>query len=196
MTVVGLSRSVATVPFGTATDVAVDIAAFGGLPGYLQAVVSFLLVALFGGIILRRSEGLLDRSIDALQERPYSAVPYGLVGYALALAVGLYGFSQLGRIGVAGTPLGQLVALLLGGVIVSLTAFGFLIVGTLLTDIQGQRRPTTGLIIGAALSAVGWVILPKSGGLLVWVFIAAFGLGGAVRRWFHAERTVETERAD
>jgi hypothetical protein len=196
MTVARLSRSLSTVPFGTAPDVAVDIVAVGSLPGYLQALVSFLLVGLFGAIVLRRSEGFLDRSIDALHERPYSAVPYGLVAYALALAVGLYGFSQLGRVGVAGTVLGVLVALLLSGVIVSLTAFGFLVVGTLLTDIQGQRRPTYGLVIGAALSAVGWLALPMTGGLLVWVVVAAFGLGGAVRRWFHAERTVETERAD
>lgn len=200
MSVVGIHQSVGTVALGTtppavAIGQSVDVSSLGGLPGYLQAVGSFLLVVLFGGVILRQSEARVHRSLDALQERPYSAVPYGLIAYVVALAVGLYGFSQLGRVGVAGTVLGQFVALSLGGVFVALTAFGFLVVGTLVTDIQGQRRPTYGLLLGAALSAVGWLLLPTAGGFAAWVLIAAFGLGGAVRVWFHAERTVETERA-
>jgi len=201
MTLVGIHRAVGTVSLGTtpldiAVGQSVDVTTLSGLPGYLQAIGSFLLVVLFGGVILRQSEARVHRSLEALRERPYSAVPYGLVAYAVALAVGLYGFSQLGRVGVAGTFLGRLVALLLGGVLVSLTAFGFLVVGTLATDVQGQRRPTYGLVLGAALSAVGWLVLPTAGGLAVWVLVAAFGLGGAVRPWFHAERTVETERVD
>jgi len=196
MTVVGIHGSVGTPPPELAVVQSVDVTALGGLPGHLQAIGSFLLVVLFGGALLHWSEARVHRSLEALRERPYSAVPYGLVAYAVALAVGLYGFSQLGRVGVAGTVLGRLVALLLGGVIVSLTAFGFLVVGTLATDVQGQRQPTYGLVLGAALSAVGWLILPPAGGLAVWVLVAAFGLGGAVRVWFHAERTVETERAD
>ncbi|MDS0261167.1 hypothetical protein NDI56_17340 [Haloarcula sp. S1CR25-12] len=196
MTVVGIHRSVGTTPPEPAVVQSVDVTAIGGLPGYLQAIGSFLLVVLFGGVILRRSEARVLRSLEALRERPYSAVPYGLVAYAVALAVGLYGFSQLGRVGVAGTFLGLLVALLLGGVFVSLTAFGFLVVGTLATDVHGRREPTYGLVVGAALSAIGWLLLPPAGGLAVWVLVAAFGLGGAVRLWVHAERTVETERAD
>jgi len=153
-------------------------------------------VVAFGGLVLRLSEGRVDRSLDALYDQPYRAVPYGLMGYVIALTVGLFGLSQLSRAGVASTLVGRLVALILVGIVVALTAFGFLVVGTLVTDVQGQRRPTYGLLIGAALSAVGWLALPTAGGLAVWVLLAAFGLGGAVRRWFHAERTVETERAD
>jgi|AntRauTorcE11898_2_1112593.scaffolds.fasta_scaffold00156_20 hypothetical protein len=201
MTIVGIHRSVGSVPVGTtppdlAVVQSVDVTALSGIPGYLQAIGSFLLVVLFGGVILRQSEARVHRSLEAIHERPYSAVPYGLVAYAIALAVGMYGFSQLGRVGVAGTFLGRLVALLLAGVVVSLTAFGFLVVGTFATDVQGQRRPTYGLVLGAALSAIGWLVLPTAGGLAVWVLVAAFGLGGAVRPWVHAERTVETERAD
>lgn len=201
MTLGSLHASVTTVPLGTAladlaVGQAVDVAAIGGLPGYLQAIGSALLVLFFGGLILRRSVATVHRSVEGLHEGPYSAVPYGLVTYGVALAFGLYGFIQLGRVGVAGTLLGRLVALLLGSILASLTAFGFLVVGTLVTEIQGQRRPTHGLVLGAALSAIGWLVLPTAGGLAVWVLVAAFGLGGAVRLWVHAERTVETERVD
>lgn len=173
----------------------VDVTALGGLPGYLKAAVSFVLVVLLGGLILHRSEPFVRRSLAALRERPYSAVPYGLMAYVVVLTVGLFGISQLGRAGVASTLVGRLAALLVVGVVASLTAFGFLVVGTLLTDLRGQGRPTHGLLVGAALSAVGWLVLPTAGGLAVWILVAAFGLGGAVRRWFHAERAVEMERA-
>ncbi|WP_276273229.1 hypothetical protein [Haloarcula litorea] len=186
---------VAVVP-GVAAAQPVDVATLDGLPGTVKAAGSFLLVAAFGVLYLRRAEPRVHRALDALLDRPYSAVPYGLFGYVLALAVGLYGLSQLGRIGVANTRLGQLLALLLVCAVVALTAFGFLVVGTLVTDVRGRRRPTYGLAVGAVLSAVGWLVLPTVGGLAVWVLVAAFGLGGAVRRWFHAERTVEAERAE
>lgn len=195
VTVVRQAATALAGPGGTAAQ-QIDVTTLGSLPGPVKAVGSFLLVVLFGGLALRRAEPRVHRSLDDLVDRPYSAVPYGLLAYVLALVVGLYGLNQLARLGVANTLLGRLVTLLLVGVVVSLTAFGFLVVGTLLTGVQGQRRPSYGLVVGAVLSAVGWLVLPTAGGLAVWVLVAAFGLGGAVRRWFHAERTVETERAD
>lgn len=199
MTFLGVHQLIATpllvaVRPGVTAVQQVDVTTLNGLPGPAKAVGSFLLVVVLGAMMLRRSEARLHRALDALVDRPYSAVPYGLLAYVLALAVGLYGLSQLGRIGVANTLLANFLSLLLVGVLVSLTAFGFLVVGTLVTDVQGQRRPTYGLLIGGVLSAVGWLVLPTAGGLAVWVLAAAFGLGGAVRRWFHAERTVESER--
>ena len=201
MTLVGSWPPVATRSLGTTAPEllvgqSLDVTTLAGLPGYLQAIGSFVLMVLFGGGLLRWSEPRVCRSLEALHERPYSAAPYGLLAYLIALAVGMYGLSQLGRIGVAGTLLGRIGALLLIGVLLSLTAFGFLVVGTLITDVRGQRKPIHGLVAGAGLSAVGWLVLPTAAGLAVWVVVAAFGLGGAVRRWFHAERTVETERAD
>ena len=187
-----IGRSFATLP---SVAQAVDVATLGNLPGYLKAIASFLLVTAFGGVILIRSEPFLRRSVDALQDRPYSAVPYGLMAYVVALPVGLFGLSQLGRVAFAGPLVVQLLALVLLGAIAALTAFGFLVVGTLVTQVQGQRRPGYGLVLGGVLSAVGWLALPTVGGFVASVLVAAFGLGGAVRRWFHAERTVETERA-
>ena len=191
-----VSRSLTEPPAALTVAQSVDVATFGALPRYLKALASGLLVAAFGGVILRKAGGHVDRSVEALYERPYSAVPYGLMGYVIALTVGLFGISQLSRAGVASTLIGRVVALSLIGVVVALTAFGFLVVGTLITEVQGQRRPTYGLLIGAVLSGVGWLTLPTVGALAVWVLVAALGLGGGVRRWFHAERTVETERAD
>ena len=190
------SRALVTPPSAVTVAQSVDIAALGGLPRYQKALASFLLVVAFGGIILRGSAARVDRSLEALYERPYSTVPYGIMAYVVVLTVGLFGISQLSRVGVATTLLGRLTTLVLVGVLVALTAFGFLVVGTLATDVRGPRRPTYGLLLGAALSSLGWLVLPTAGGLAVWVLVAAFGLGGAVRRWFHAERTIETERAD
>jgi len=201
MSLAGVQRlviggAIAALPSEAPVAQATDIASLSGLPGHLKALVSFLLVLAFGGVILRRSADRVEHSLDALRERPYSAVPYGLMGYVVSLAVGLLGLAQLSRLGVADTLLGRLAALSLAGAVVSLTSFGFLVVGTLVTDVRGRRRPIHGLLAGAALSAVGWLALPTAGGLAVWILVSAFGLGGAVRRWFHAERTVRTERAE
>ena len=189
------SHALATPPSAVTVAQSVDIAALGGLPRYQKALASVLLVVAFGGLMLRGSADRVDRSLEALYERPYSALPYGIMAYVVALTVGLFGISQLSRVGVANTLLGRLTALVVVGGLVALTAFGFLVVGTLATEVRGPRRPTSGLLLGAALSGLGWLVLPATGGLAVWMLVAAFGLGGAVRRWFHAERTVETERA-
>ena len=62
MTLVGIHRSVGTVPFGTtpldlSVGQSVDVTALSGLPGYLQAIGSFLLVVLFGAASWKAMEG-------------------------------------------------------------------------------------------------------------------------------------------
>jgi hypothetical protein len=178
---------------GVAVAQPVETDLITGASGPLRAAASFALVLAFGGLVLYRWGGLVDRSIDALVDRPKIAVLYGLVAYLIVLAVGFYGLSQLGRVGVASTPVGSAGFLGIGAAVMLLTGFGFLVVGTLLTDLRGRRRPDHGLVIGAALSAVGWLVLPLVGALAVWVVVAAFGIGGSTRRYLHAERTVETE---
>ncbi|MBV0926201.1 hypothetical protein KTS45_18500 [Halomicroarcula limicola] len=165
-----------------------------GTSGAVRAVGSFALVLLFGGAVLYRHEGFVDRSLDALVDRPGVAVFYGLMAYLIVLAVGLYGISQLGRVGVADTLLGRLAVVCILAAIMLLTGFGFLVVGTLVTDLWGHHRPVYGLVVGAGLSAIGWLVLPVIGGLAVWVVLAAFGIGGATRLWYHAERSVDVER--
>ena len=85
---------------------------------------------------------------------------------------------------------------LLAAAVVFVTGFGFLVVGTTITDLEGRRRPWYGLLVGAVLSAVCWAVLPLLGGLIASAVVAALGIGGSTRRWLQAERTVASERAE
>ncbi|MEF8841186.1 MAG: hypothetical protein V5A62_06115 [Haloarculaceae archaeon] len=171
----------------------VDPAILAEAPGMAWAAASFALVLLFGGGLLYRYGSFVDRSVDASMDRPYVAVAYGVMAFGLVAFVGGYAASQLTRVGVGGT--GLLLVVVGGVVLVALVlgALGFLVVGTLVTDVQGRRRPWHGLVLGAALSAVGWLLLPLVGGGLAWVLLAAFGIGGPTRLWFHTPRRVDPE---
>jgi MFS family permease len=170
----------------------VDPATLAGTPGAAWAAASFALVLLFGGGLLYRYGSFVDRSVDASMDRPYVAVAYGVMAFGLVAFVGGYAASQLIRVGVGGTGL---LLVVVGVVLVALVlgALGFLVVGTLVTDVQGRRRPWYGLVLGAALSAVGWLLLPLVGGGLAWVVLAAFGIGGPTRLWFHTPRRVDPD---
>ncbi|WP_324759424.1 hypothetical protein [Haloarcula montana] len=162
--------------------------------GLLQGVVSFLLVLAAGWLILVRSPGRVDEAVDTLYDEPVRAVLYGAMAYAVVLLLGLYGVNQIVRIGVGGGRLAQIGVVGIGVAVLVLTGFGFLVLGTLLTDIQRERRPQYGLLVGATLSAVGWILLPLPWSAVVWFGLAAFGIGGSARVWLHTDRTVETER--
>lgn len=189
--VVGLAALAAT-PVATAQPVDPSVVTSLSVVG--QAALSVALVGVVGGVFVSRKEQFVDRAVDDLMDRPGIAVVYGLVAYVLVLMLGLYGVSILAEVGIANTPAGiiPLAILVLG--VVTLGALGFLVVGTVLTDLNGARRHWQGLAIGAAMSAVGWVALPGLGALAVWVLIAAFGVGGTTRTWVHSERTVAAER--
>jgi hypothetical protein len=164
-------------------------------PPSVRAVVSFVLVLLFGGALLVRYEGFVDRSVDSSKERllvsvVYGAIAYGLVGFACA-----YAYSQLVRLGI-GTPVLSSVAVAVAGVVLlTLAGLGFVVVGTLLTELQGPRQPWTGLVVGASISAVAWFALPLAAGVVAWLAVTAVGIGGPTRKWVHAAQTrpVETD---
>lgn len=180
---------------GGAAAQPVDPAAIAAASGTVRAAASFALVLLFGAVLLHRYGGFVDRSVDASMDRPYVAVLYGVMAFGLVAFVGGYAVSQLARVGVGGTVVlvgagaAGLVALVLG-------ALGFLVVGTLITDVRGGRRPWQGLVLGAALSAVGWLLLPLVGGVLAWLLLAAFGIGGPTRLWFHTPRRLDPAADD
>lgn len=176
---------------GEATAQPVDPAVVVDAPGPVRAVGSFLVVLLVGGGLLYRYGGFVDRSVDAAMERPRVAVLYGLMAFGLVAFVGGYAVSQLARVGLGGSTVPLVGVAAAGVVALVLAALGFLVVGTLVTDVRGGRRPRHGLLIGAALSAVGWLLLPPIAGLVVWVLLAAFGIGGSTRRWFHTPRRVD-----
>jgi hypothetical protein len=189
--VVGIAALAAT-PVATAQPVDPSVVTSLSVVG--QAALSVALVGVLGGVFVSRKGQFVDRAVDDLMDRPGVAVVYGLIAYVLVLMLGLYGVSILAEVGVANTPAGiiPLAILVLGAA--TLGALGFLVVGTVLTDLNGARRHWQGLAIGAAMSAVGWVALPGLGALAVWVLIAAFGVGGTTRTWVHSERTVAAER--
>lgn len=178
---------------GTASAGPVDPTGLAEASGAVRAAASFALVLLFGGVLLYRYRGFVDRSTDASFERPRVAVVYGLMAFGLVAFGGVYVFSQLARLGgtVSLVGLGAMALVAL-----TLASLGFAVVGTLITDVQGRRRPWHGLVLGAGISSVGWLLLPPLGGLLAWILIASFGLGGPTRKWFHTPRPVEAGAED
>ncbi|WP_143114373.1 hypothetical protein [Halopenitus persicus] len=156
----------------------------------VRAVGSFLLVAAFGGGILVRRRDLLEQAIADTMARPAVAVLYGLVAYGLVAFAGLYANDLLTRLGLAGPPVGYLAAVVLVVGLSLLGGLGFLVVGTIVTDLFGGRRARSGLVVGAALSAVGWLLLPGPGAAVVWIAVASVGVGGLTRTWVHSSRTV------
>lgn len=161
--------------------------------GPARAAASFLLVALFGAGLLARREALVHRAVDRTADGSPVAVVYGLMAFALVGFVGGYLLTQVGRVGVGGTTLLWAVIALVGAAVLVLAALGYTVVGTWLTQIEGARRPWPGVVVGAVLSALPWLVLPPLFAALAWFVLAAVGLGSSTRTWVHGERTVETE---
>lgn len=159
----------------------------------IRGLASFVLVLVAGAVVLRLRQGYVDESINAILASPMTAVLYGIAGYVIVGIVGLYGATTLARLSVAGGVFVRIAILVSSAFVLVLTSFGFLVVGTLFTDILSNRQPALGLLIGASLSAVLWVLLSPAGSIVSSLAIAAFGIGGAARLWIHSERTVETE---
>lgn len=181
----------ATVP-GVATAQPLDPSAVVETSGPVRGVGSFLAVLLVGGVFLYLYRGFVDRSTDAVMERPGVAVLYGLVAYLIVGFLGVYALDLVLRLGVSNTPIALVAPVIpVTGVLV-LAGLGFAVVGTLITDLQGNRRPWRGLVLGAAISAATWVVLPPLVAFLAWAGVAAFGIGGTTRRWVHASRDVES----
>lgn len=159
----------------------------------LRGLVSFCLVLGSGAVVLQRRQDYVNEAISAISDSPATAVLYGIAGYAILGLVGLYGATTLASLSVVGGVLVRLGVIASSVLVLGLTGFGFLVVGTLLTDVCYRRRPSHGLLIGASLSAVPWFLFSPVGGIASSLAVAAFGIGGSVRVWIHSERTVETE---
>jgi len=174
----------------------VDPSAVVELPGPARALGSFLLVLLFGGLLRYRYGGFVDRSVDASMERPGVAVIYGLMAFGFVAFAGAYASSQLSQLPVGSVALATVAVTIAGLAVLLLAGLGFAVVGTLVTDVRGRRRPWHGLVLGAAISAAGWLLLPLLGGVLAWVLVASFGVGGPTREWFHSNRRAESDAND
>lgn len=173
--------------------VPVGLAAVPGIDGTGRAAASFLLVIGVAAVVRYRRPALLGRAVDATLERPLRAPLYGVAASVLGWLVVAYAFGQAlrvgGVVGQAAVALGVGGALLVGG-------FGFVVVGTGVTTILGDNRPWAGPLVGAVGSALVLVALPARPGLVVWALVAATGLGGVARRWFHASQSVERRTAE
>jgi hypothetical protein len=156
--------------------------------GPVAAVASFLLVLVGSVALLSVRERAVGRAVDRTLDGSPVAVLYGLVAFGLVLVVGAYVVSQVGQFGRAGLPLAVVVGVVVGGALLALSAFGYLVVGTVLTQIAASRDPWVGAVVGAGLSALPWLVLPLAPALGVWLLVAAGGAGASTRHYIHGER--------
>lgn len=170
-----------------------DPSVLADTPASARALASVGLVGLLGSALLWRYRGFVDQAVDDTLARPRIAVFYGVFAYGVVLFLSLFALDIVSRVGVAGTSFGLVGFAILAVGLCALASLGYLVVGTLLVDLYGGRGPWQGLLLGAVLSGVGWLLLPLLGGLAVWLLVAAVGVGGPMRTWVHGERTVATE---
>lgn len=170
-----------------------DLSAIFGLSGEIYAVLSFLAVLASGVALLVARGEFVERAVDRVVDGSALSVLYGVIPFLLVAFAGGYALSQFARAGVGGPLLAQGWSLLVAAIGVGFVGLGYLVGGTYLTEIEGERRPWHGAFVGAVLSALPWLFLPTVPAVLVWVLGAAAGLGPPTQQWVHGERTVETE---
>ena len=134
--------------FAAATAVRV-VGQTGGLSalfevsGPARGALSFALVLLAGVGLLTRRESAVDRAVDLAVDGTPLSVVYGLIAFGLLAFAGGYVVTQLGQL-TGRAVLLQLSLAALGLAATALAGFGYLILGTWLT--QGtalSAAPTT-----------------------------------------------------
>ena len=162
-------------------------------PGY-RAAAAFALVVAFGAAVLFRSQRYVEAAVDSSMRRPHVSVVYGAIAYGLVGFLGLLALMQLSLVGITDSAVVYVAAAAVGAVAFALGGLGYVVVGTRSLELLGERQPWNGLVLGAVISALIWLVLPPLTAAVVWVVVAAVGVGGPVRTWMHDERgaTVET----
>lgn len=191
-TAVATLASLAFVPGGAVAQ-PVGPTTLAEAPRITLALASVAVVVLVGGGFLGWSSAFVDRAVDDTMAKPAVAIVYGLLAFVLVVFAGFYANDLLSRVGLAGTPLGYVALAILVVGVLAVGSLGYLVVGTVLTDLYGDRRPWPGLLVGASISAACWLALPLAAAAPAWVVVAAVGVGGTTRTWVHSERTVDTE---
>lgn len=164
------------------------------LPGYYLAAGSFVLVLVFSAAIRLRYGGYVDDSVETSMERPHVSVLYGFIAFGLVGFLGGLGLSQLVQFGITSRKVGIIAAIIIAVAVLLLVGLGYAVVGAWVTGLWDTQRTWDGLVCGAGLSAVGWLVLPPLAGALAWFALGAVGVGGPMRVWMHSERSVEIER--
>ena len=170
-----------------------DLSALLGLSGPVYAGLSFVAVLASGVTLLVTRGEFVERAVDRAVDGSPLSVLYGVIPFLLVAFAGGYALNQFARAGVGGPLLARGWRLLVAVVGVGFVGLGYLVTGTYLTEIEGERRPWHGAVVGAVLSALPWLFLPALPAVVLWVLGAATGLGAPTQRWVHGERTVETE---
>lgn len=160
----------------------------------IRAAVSLLVVTLVGQVFQVRFGGLLDRAVNDVRGRPRVAVIYGMVAYGILAFTGFFLNNVLVQSGTLDTPLALIALILVVVSVLVLSSFGFLVVGTVVTDLRPGSLPWQAPVLGGVVSAVPWLVLPFVAGVVVWLAVAAFGVGGRTRTWVHSTRGVEANR--
>lgn len=163
-------------------------------PGY-RAAAAFALVVAFGAAALFRSQRFVEAAVDSSMRRPHVAVVYGAIAYGLVAFLGLLALMQLSLIGITDSAVVYAAAAAVGVAAFALGGLGYVVVGTRSLELLGDRQPWNGLVLGAVTSGVIWLVLPPGPAALVWLGVAAVGIGGPVRTWMHDERGVTPEAA-
>jgi hypothetical protein len=171
-----------------------DPSALFGLSGPVLSALSFVSVLAVGVVLLRWRGPLVDRAVDRVVDGSPVAVVYGFMAFGLVAFAAGYLTTQVPTFAPAPGPVRTAGSLLSAVALVALAGFGYLVLGTYLTQLEGGRRPWPGVVVGAALSAVPWTVLPTLPALAVWVAVSAVGLGSPTRHWVHDTRTAERER--
>lgn len=185
-----LVATLAVLP-GTAMAQPIDPSTLPGASGVTLAGASFVVVGVVGAAFLTWSRPFVDEAVDDTMDRPAISVLYGLVAFVLAGFAGLYSTDLISRVGMVGTPLGYVALAVLVVAVCSVAGLGYLVAGTMLTDVFGERDYRLGLLFGAGISAVWWPVLPYVVAVPLWILVAAVGVGGTTRTWVHEERPVE-----
>ena len=173
-----------------------DPSALLDLSGPAYAGLSFLSILVASVVLLDRRERVVDRAVDHAMERLPLAAVYGVIPFAAVVFLGGYGLSQTARAGVTSRILVWVLGTAVAVGIVTFAGLGYLVVGAYITEMEGERRLWIGAVVGAALSAVPWLVLPTLPALATSAVVAAVGMGGTTQKWVHGERTVESEARD
>lgn len=150
-----------------------------------RATAAFLLVLFIGGVLLVRFHGFVGRAVDATVDRPLRSTAYGLATQAVVVFAAVLLTAKLSQFRFGGgTPAG--IGILAGlGVALVVAAVGFTVVGAGIFELGGEPSPWGGLVLGAAIAGALAVADPSIAWLL-WLGVAAVGIGGPVRSFVHA----------
>lgn len=168
----------------------IDLAVLAETPSVVRASVAFGAVLLLGGAVLLRSESFVERSKAASMAQPLRSTAYGVAAHLVVVLAGVLLASKLAQYTVAGwNPAG---AGLVAGIVLLLvvSSLGFTVVGSTVVELgQGPNR-WAGLVVGAGIAGVIAVLSPTVAGV-AWLVVGSIGIGGAVRKWFHASAIQE-----